>query len=439
MKVKFILIISALFYTSLIGQGNCLNFTSSLDKVVINSPVSGTDNFTLEAWFFSNNISAGTEIGRLFNWDGPGTSRFEPGDVNGNFVVYVFGGGGGSSFYNSGVNIRDGNWHHMAITRENNDFMVYVDGTLTNSFSRSLTMYSGLHVGHYDDSNSFNSQWIGSIDEIRIWEYPMTQAEIQAIKNCELVGDEPCLVGYWNFNQGTAGGNNSGETTLDDLHSNSNDGTLTNFTLSGSTSNWVASGAGVSGNCSNVVCSALPVELMDFKGALGNDRINLIWKTASELNNSGFEIQKSKNGRDWQIIDFVEGQGTTTEFNEYQYEDLNPFSGINYYRLKQIDFDGAFEFSKVIAVEYDNSERSINVFPNPSNGLINLQIDNPSSQRMKIKISDNLGRKIWESELVEGESNWRKEIEIIGNGIYFVTAQIGNEIFYERAVITNEK
>ena len=183
----------------------------------------------------------------------------------------------------------------------------------------------------------------------------------------------------------------------------------------------------------------LPVELISFQGHSNESVIRLNWKTASELNNSGFEIQKSKNGRDWQILDFVDGRGTTSEANEYQYQDKYPFSGINYYRLKQLDFDGALEYSNVIAVEYTNSKRGIQIFPNPSNGLINLQINNPSNQRMKIKVSDNLGRKVWESELLEGESNWREEIEIEGNGIYFISAQIGDKIHYERVVIRNEK
>ena len=174
-------------------------------------------------------------------------------------------------------------------------------------------------------------------------------------------------------------------------------------------------------------------------GSSKDNKINLFWRTATEINNAGFEVQKSMNGRGWKIIDFVAGQGTTSEINEYQFQDLNPLSGINYYRLKQIDFDEAFEYSKVITVEYSNSKRNITVFPNPSSGLINLQIDNPLNQRIKINISDNLGRKVWENELIESESNWRKEIEINGNGVYFVTVQIGDEIHYERVIITDEK
>ena len=161
------------------------------------------------------------------------------------------------------------------------------------------------------------------------------------------------------------------------------------------------------------------------------------WETASELNNSGFEIHKSNNGKDWETIDFAVGQGTTIETSTYQYEDLSPLIGANYYRLKQIDFDGAFEYSKVIVIEYKIDDNNISIFPNPSNAIINLQIDNPANQRLQIKILDNLGRIIKDSEIIEGENNWQQEMEIKEKGIYTIAIQIGNEIFYKRIVIAN--
>jgi len=182
----------------------------------------------------------------------------------------------------------------------------------------------------------------------------------------------------------------------------------------------------------------LPIKLIEFDGRANEKAIELYWETASEHNNLGFEIQKLKNIGDWETIDFREGQGTTNEVKEYQFEDINPISGINYYRLKQIDFEGAFEYSKVIAVQYNRAEKGINVFPNPSNGLINLQINNLANQKLKIKVLDNMGRTIWHSGLIKVESNWKREIEINGNGIYFVITQLGNEIYYERVIITGQ-
>jgi hypothetical protein len=182
----------------------------------------------------------------------------------------------------------------------------------------------------------------------------------------------------------------------------------------------------------------LPVELIKFEAKVTpSNEVKLFWQTASELNNSGFEIHKSNNGKDWETIDFVVGQGTTLEVSNYQYEDQKPLIGTNYYRLKQVDFDGAFEYSKTIAVEYNIEESNITIFPNPSNGVVNLQINNPSNQKMQIKILDNLGRIIRDSEIIEGEANWQQEMVIKEKGIYTVAIQIGNEIIYKRIVIAD--
>ncbi len=182
----------------------------------------------------------------------------------------------------------------------------------------------------------------------------------------------------------------------------------------------------------------LPVEMMSFEGAKTREGVFLKWSTASELNNSGFEIQKSIDGRDWQKEKFVEGHGNTDEQNEYQFQDLNPFQGINYYRLKQIDFDGEFEYSKTIAIKFENQKEKLQIFPNPSNKIINIHFDIPSNQRMEIKIFDTLGRIVWENNLYESESNFRQKIEIERNGIYFVSAQVGNKLFSERVLITGK-
>jgi hypothetical protein len=115
----------------------------------------------------------------------------------------------------------------------------------------------------------------------------------------------------------------------------------------------------------------LPVELTQFEGQKTGEHINLRWQTASEQNNEGFEVQKSRTSTDWLSIDFVEGKGTTSEFNEYHYSDKKPYSGINYYRLKQMDHDGAFEYSKVISVLVE-TRQDLHVYPNPTTGILQV-------------------------------------------------------------------
>lgn len=99
----------------------------------------------------------------------------------------------------------------------------------------------------------------------------------------------------------------------------------------------------------------LPVELAYFAGMWKDQNINLFWRTASEQNNKGFEVQKSKDGNTFEKIGFTKGNGTTVDVTNYNFIDRSPSNGINYYRLKQIDFDGKFEYSKIIAVAYEKS------------------------------------------------------------------------------------
>ncbi len=115
----------------------------------------------------------------------------------------------------------------------------------------------------------------------------------------------------------------------------------------------------------------LPVELYAFYGQESDNRVMLFWQTASERNNKGFEVQKTKAGTDWQTIGFVKGKGTTNEFNEYTFQDRNPYSGINYYRLKQLDHDGKYGFSEVISVLLKKG-KDIRIFPNPTSGIVQI-------------------------------------------------------------------
>ena len=100
--------------------------------------------------------------------------------------------------------------------------------------------------------------------------------------------------------------------------------------------------------------SETPVELISFTGELNNNRVHLNWTTATETNNSGFEIlRKAQNDNEWKTIGFVPGFGTTTEPKSYSFIDENVTTGIYKYRLKQIDFDGTFTYSNEIEVDVD--------------------------------------------------------------------------------------
>ena len=184
---------------------------------------------------------------------------------------------------------------------------------------------------------------------------------------------------------------------------------------------------------------ALPVDLVSFNASLDDKQVALRWETASEENNEGFEIQKSSNGRDWEVLEWVEGNGTTAELNTYDYLDRAPFAGDNYYRLKQIDYDGQFEFSDIVLLRYDVADVVVEVSPNPSPGDVNVNVLNPGKERMNIELYDSAGLLIWESGALTDLDSWNKKFSLTQKEMYFITVRIGKEVFTKRILIIDRK
>ena len=141
----------------------------------------------------------------------------------------------------------------------------------------------------------------------------------------------------------------------------------------------------------------VPVELISFEGELRNDEIVLTWITVSELNNYGFEIQKSIDNINWQKIGFVSGRGTSTEINYYDFNDQIKGNGRIYYRLKQIDYDGSFTYSKVISVSVENLPLYYDLgqnYPNPFNNSTVISYQIPTDEIVILKLYDVLGKEV---------------------------------------------
>jgi len=140
--------------------------------------------------------------------------------------------------------ITDTNWHHYAMVFDidnNRKQTIYIDGVETGSRNATANyIYPGTNPLIIGNLLQFDTYFSGSVDELRIWESALTPAEINNKINCELTGDEMDLLVYYNFNQGTDSVNNTTETTLIDGSPNVKNGILENFTLNGTTSNWIA-------------------------------------------------------------------------------------------------------------------------------------------------------------------------------------------------------
>lgn len=120
----------------------------------------------------------------------------------------------------------------------------------------------------------------------------------------------------------------------------------------------------------------LPINLTSFDAHKNGEVSQLAWITASEQNNKGFEIHRSKNGLNWTKIGFVESKalkGTNKSSLIYNYTDEQPLPGINYYRLKQTDLNGNFVFSKTVVVRFNNLTNVIAVYPNPTRDVVNIK------------------------------------------------------------------
>lgn len=161
----------------------------------------------------------------------------------------------------------------------------------------------------------------------------------------------------------------------------------------------------------NWTLNPLPVELISFYAHKENDLLNLKWTTASEINNEKFEIEESNDSRKFQKIGEVKGNGTTTEQQKYSFKIKDPKNGISYYRLKQIDFDGKFEYSNIISVSITNHDE-ISISPNPTKGIIRLN----NFSEGEIKIYDTSGKILKELKIRDQEI----DISDLPKGILFV-------------------
>ena len=167
----------------------------------------------------------------------------------------------------------------------------------------------------------------------------------------------------------------------------------------------------------------LPVKLESFTAEKEGNRVNLAWVTASEVNNEGFEIQHSTNGLSWDLLGWMNGAGDSTERLEYVFVDQNPENGINYYRLKQIDFDGTSEFSDVVSVAFSH-EAKVTMYPNPVHR--SLQIETNGLTIKRLRIIDVNGQIVLEQDL--NSSTTELDLSQFANGLYIV------EMYHEEGV-----
>ena len=192
----------------------------------------------------------------------------------------------------------------------------------------------------------------------------------------------------------------------------------------------------------------IPVELTSFIANVMDGNVTLNWVTATELNNSGFEILRRQTSNDnsqtsWAAIGFVNGNGTSTQINNYTYIDLNPSEGKNYYRLKQIDFNGSFEYSNIVEVSFVQqttpTEFSLEQnFPNPFNPTTKINYTISSKQNVQLIVYNVLGNEV--ATLVNEEKpagNYEIDFNasLLASGVYFYKLQAGSFVETKKMIL----
>jgi hypothetical protein len=175
----------------------------------------------------------------------------------------------------------------------------------------------------------------------------------------------------------------------------------------------------------------IPVELTSFTANAAQNAVVLNWETASEVNNFGFEVERSFDNVTFSTLGFVDGKGTTTERQAYSFTDQTSLTSKAYYRLRQVDFDGRFDYSDVVTVENTIPESfSLNQnFPNPFNPSTRLSFSLPQATDVQLSIYDASGKLV---ETLVSEARAAGYHEVIWNasnnasGIYFARIQAGN-------------
>ena len=183
--------------------------------------------------------------------------------------------------------------------------------------------------------------------------------------------------------------------------------------------------------------STLPVELLSLEAQGINDHIMVEWATALELNNSGFEVLRSTDGENFEPIAWVDGNGTSSDINTYTFKDYNSLPNIRYYyRLKQIDFNGEYEYSNIVsaALKATDSNLSISLAPNPSIHETTLTVRSSEKGTAALKIFNALGKLVVKRQIrIQAEvGQFLIQTKHLEEGVYFLSLEM-------QASATNQK
>jgi hypothetical protein len=170
-------------------------------------------------------------------------------------------------------------------------------------------------------------------------------------------------------------------------------------------------------NDSPCALTLLPVEMLAFwaQADAENGRVNLFWATAQETNSQQFVVERSADGQLFEPIGQVAAAGRATRRTDYQFTDGQPLGGTSHYRLRQVDTDGTFAYSKIVAVYLAEQEAKFRVFPNPANDQLTVRLGQVAKGTVVLRLTNLLGKEIYRQTFQSDGSYQAEEVIQIGH------------------------
>lgn len=183
--------------------------------------------------------------------------------------------------------------------------------------------------------------------------------------------------------------------------------------------------------------AVLPVELVSFAGSIQGASVGLHWQTATERSNDFFTVERSADSRLFSEIGRRHGAGTTTEPQSYQFTDPDPMSGVNYYRLRQTDFDGGHTYSHVVAVQAGKTG-GIHIFPSPATEWVKVQPLAAPDEHAVLEVFDLAGRLVKSAVFLAENTTLELSVADLPTGLYQLRYVVGQDVHVQSFMVEKQ-